>query len=400
MIKRVKLSDIADLITKGTTPTTLGYEFVDEGINFLKIECFREDGSFLRDKVAHISKKCNDKLKRSQLKSGDILFSIAGAIGRVSIVDENMLPANINQALAIIRISNVEVFLPYIRLILTSQVVKKQFEKKKQGVAQLNLSLKDIGEIVIPLPNMEKQVKYSNIFKKVTSILSKRYNQLEDIDNLIKSRFVEMFGDPKINPKGWEEANLGAYLDVLTDYHSNGSYETLRDNVTLLDIPSYALMVRTTDLEKNNFEDDVKYIDEHAYNHLEKSKVFGGEIIINKIGSAGKVYLMPYLNRPVSLAMNQFLLRFNKDILNNVFIYHLLNTPYCESKIQDRVRGAVTKTITKDAVREVEIYVPPIHLQNQFATFVEQVDKLKVTVQESLNETQILFDSLMQKYFG
>lgn len=141
-IKRVKLVDISELITKGTTPTTMGYEFIDEGINFLKIECFKEDGTFLRDKVAHISEECNEKLKRSQLKSGDILFSIAGAIGRVAIVDKNMLPANTNQALAIIRICDEEVFLPYIKLVLTSQVVKKQFEKKKQGVAQLNLYLK------------------------------------------------------------------------------------------------------------------------------------------------------------------------------------------------------------------------------------------------------------------
>ncbi|WP_254906521.1 restriction endonuclease subunit S [Clostridium tyrobutyricum] len=186
-----------------------------------------------------------------------------------------------------------------------------------------------------------------------------------------------MFEEPKKNDRGWEVAELGKYLNVLTDYHSNGSYETLRDNVTLLDTPDYALMVRTTDLENHNFEKDVKYIDEHAYNHLKKSKVFGGEIIINKIGSAGKIYLMPFLNRPVSLAMNQFLLRFDENKVNHVFIYNLLLTPYMKVKIKEKVRGAVTKTITKDAIREIKIMVPPIQLQNQFADFVKQVDKLK-----------------------
>ena len=114
-IKRVQLSEIAELITKGTTPTTLGYEFQDEGINFLKIECFGENGEFIENKVAHISEECHEKLKRSQLKSGDILFSIAGAIGRVAIVTEEMLPANTNQALAIIRVADDDVYLPYIK---------------------------------------------------------------------------------------------------------------------------------------------------------------------------------------------------------------------------------------------------------------------------------------------
>ena len=126
-IKSIQLSEIAELITKGTTPTTLGYEFQDDGINFLKIECFDENGNFMDDKVAHISEECHEKLKRSQLKAGDILFSIAGAIGRVAIVTEEMLPANTNQALAIIRIANDQVYLPYIKLILTSPIVIAQF---------------------------------------------------------------------------------------------------------------------------------------------------------------------------------------------------------------------------------------------------------------------------------
>lgn len=156
-------------------------------------------------------------------------------------------------------------------------------------------------------------------------------------------------------------------------------------------------MVRTTDLENNNFEKGVKYIDEHAYNYLEKSKVFGGEVIINKIGSAGKVYLMPFLNKPVSLAMNQFMLRFNEDKVNHIFLYNLLLTSYMESKIKEKVRGAVTKTITKDAVRKINIIVPPIRLQNQFANFVKQVNSLKFEMETSLKELEDNFNSLMQK---
>src|SRR3989338_3859931 len=89
---------------------------------------------------------------------------------------------------------------------------------------------------------------------------------------------------------------LGELISLLTDYHANGGYETLRDNVQMSDTPDYALMVRTTDLQNGNYDNDVKYISEDAYNFLKKSQIFGGEIIINKIGSAGKPYLMPFLN--------------------------------------------------------------------------------------------------------
>ena len=90
------------MITKGTTPTTIGYDFLDQGINFVKIESISESGKFLPGKFAHISIECHKELRRSQLENGDILFSIAGALGRVGIVDEEILPANTNQALSII----------------------------------------------------------------------------------------------------------------------------------------------------------------------------------------------------------------------------------------------------------------------------------------------------------
>ena len=186
--KQVRLSEIAELITKGTTPTTLGFDFQDEGINFLKIECFSENGSFMKDKVAHISEECYEKLKRSQLEVGDILFSIAGAIGRVAMVTEEMLPANTNQALSIIRIKRKDIYLPYIKLVLTSPFIKAQFERKKQGVAQLNISLKDISELTIPFPEIDKQREYVTIFDCVLRITSACQQKLQKLDELVKFR--------------------------------------------------------------------------------------------------------------------------------------------------------------------------------------------------------------------
>ena len=170
-------------------------------------------------------------------------------------------------------------------------------------------------------------------------------------------------------------------------------------NVVMYDDPNYAVMVRTTDLESGNLETGVKYIDQHAYELLSKSKLFGGEMIMNKIGSAGKIYLMPTINRPASLGRNAFLFRFD-DRINMTYLYTLLTTEYGVKEIQQHVRGAVTKTITKDAARSIRIIVPPIALQDMFATFVTQVDKTKAAVQKALDEAQLLFGSLMQQYFG
>ena len=196
------------------------------------------------------------------------------------------------------------------------------------------------------------------------------------------SRFVEMFGDPKTNDKGFVKANMGDYMTVLTDFSSNGSYKTLDSGVTMYDKPNYAWMVRTTDLETGDMS-SIKYIDEEAYELLSKSKVYGGEIIMNKIGSAGKVYLMPEINMPASLGRNAFMFRYD-DRINVRFLFELLTSPYGKAEIQQYVRGAVTKTITKDDARSIVIIVPPKRLQDAFVDFVAQTDKSKHCIKNDL----------------
>jgi type I restriction enzyme S subunit len=207
-----------------------------------------------------------------------------------------------------------------------------------------------------------------------------------------------MFGDPKTNEKGFTKAPMGEYMTLLTDFSSNGSYKTLDSGVTMYDEPNYAWMVRTTDLESGDMS-SIKYIDENAYELLSKSKIYGGEIIMNKIGSAGKVYLMPEINMPASLGRNAFMFRYD-DRINVRFLFEQLVSEYGQAEIQQYVRGAVTKTITKDDARSVLIIIPEKDLQDKYVEFVNQVDKSKVIVQKALNETQTLFDSLMQEYFG
>lgn len=261
-----------------------------------------------------------------------------------------------------------------------------------------NRHFKYLKEIVIPIPNIEIQREIVTLFDKLSEIICRRKSQITALDKLTQSLFLEMFGDPINNEKNWNRVVFGDLIESLTDYHANGSYKVLKANVELLDKEDFALMVRTTDLENNNFVENVKYISEDAYHFLKKSKIHGGEIIINKIGSAGNVYLMPKLNRPVSLGMNQFSIRINDRAINK-FVYFLLASPKGQKLIKSRVQGAVTKSITKDAVREIPLILPPIELQQQYCEKVEQIELYK---QKLLNAVAIyndLYNSLLQKVF-
>lgn len=151
--KRMKLEEMSDRITKGTTPTTNGFEFQESGINFIKIESIDDSGYFIKEKFAHINQECNEALKRSQLKENDVLFSIAGALGRVALVDGSILPANTNQALAIISPKD-ELDSRYLEQVLRSDLIQNQIYGLKVGVAQSNLSLAQVSNFEIPLPSL------------------------------------------------------------------------------------------------------------------------------------------------------------------------------------------------------------------------------------------------------
>lgn len=389
VIKRVRLSEIAELVTKGTTPTTLGYEFQDTGVNFLKIECFSEKGDYIQNKATHISEECHEKLKRSQLKEGDILFSIAGVIGRVAIVTRNMLPANINQALAIIRIKKDDIYLPYVKLILTSPLIKKQFERKKQGVAQLNISLKDINDLEIPLPEISKQIEYANSFKKVEKLIYTRQYQLQKLDELVKARFVEMFGNPVCNTFNWPKIELGKRCEITTgntpsraESENYGTFiEWIKsDNINT---PSTFLTVAQEYLSEIGFQ-KCRFVE-------------SGSLLMTCIaGSLNCIGNVAITDRRV--AFNQQINAITPKYDNVLYLYWLiiLSKPIIHRTINMALKGILSKS----QLSSIEFPFPPLSLQNQFASFVTQVDKSKVAVQKSLDEAQLLFDSLMQQYFG
>ncbi len=158
MWKHHRLGDISTMITKGTTPTTNGFSYQESGVRFIKIESIAEDGVLIERKCAYISQDAHKSLNRSQLKEGDILFSIAGALGRMYMVDKKNLPANTNQALAIIRLNESKGILKdFVFLYLQSKRIKTWIREINVQMAQANISLGDISNLKIEVPALEEQ---------------------------------------------------------------------------------------------------------------------------------------------------------------------------------------------------------------------------------------------------
>ena len=380
----VKLGEIASLITKGTTPTTLGFDFVDEGINFIKIESISEEGSFISNKFNHITSECDNKLSRSRLQKNDLLFSIAGAIGRTAIVTDDILPANTNQALALIRIPEGIVNYSYLKYVLQSSVVSDQFEKRKQGVAQLNISLKDVANFNIPLPSQAEQQMIVEILGGVEAIISLRKQQLAKLDELVKARFVEMFGEVETNVKGFPMKRMDEcckFIGGAQPDKSHFEYEKTDDNIRLIQIRDY---------KSDRF---ITYIPKT----LARKTCTASDIMIGRYGPP-IFQILGGIEGAYNVALMKAVptAEFNTEYFR-CFLKSEKLLRYLESFSQ---RTAGQDGIQIDKLNAYPCFVPPIDLQEQFAAFVEQTDKSKLAVQQSIDQLETLKKSLMQKYFG
>ena len=336
-------------------------------------------GDVIENKIINSSEVdyMNKPSRANQIaKVGDLLFAKIKETKKVIKIDEDNSKNIYSTGFFVIR-PNEGILTDYIYWVLNSPKFNRDKDRNCKGATQKALNNEGLKKIKInKIPDIVEQQKIVSKLNKINKIITKKKKQLNMLDELIKSQFVEMFKREKINKKDWLETTMGDHIRLLTDFSANGSYKILDSKVIMYDEPNYAYMVRTIDLENKDYKNKVKYITKETYEFLSKSKVYPNDIIMNKIGSAGKVYIMPNLDIPVTLGRNAFLIRFNDKILP-IYIYYLLTSEYGKKQIQRCVRGAVTKTITKEDVRKIKIIVPPIDLQNQFSEIVKQIDKQK-----------------------
>ena len=228
----VKLGEISTLITKGTTPTTLGFDFVREGIRFIKIENIGINNKLAQGEYNYITHECDNALKRSQLEENDILFSIAGALGRTAIVNKEFLPANTNQALAIIRLKDKRL-VKYVWWLLSNDIIKAKLSKLKAGVAQFNLSLQQISNIEIPIPPIEIQeqiVAELDSYQKIVDGARQIVENYKPTINVDPNWDVVRIEDIcEINKKTVEPESDFIYLDIASVENGTGkiSYNQL-----------------------------------------------------------------------------------------------------------------------------------------------------------------------------
>ena len=389
---KVRLGDIATVVTKGTTPTTMGFQFEDGGINFVKIESISEDGTFLKEKFSHISDECNVQMRRSQLQENDILFSIAGAIGRSAIVTKEILPANTNQALAIIRVPKGKIDYNYLLYALSSSAINQQATQHQQGVAQLNISLKNVSDFLLPIYTEAMQKRIVHNLKKIDKLIFLRKQQLAKLDELVKVRFVEMFGDEQAFNKeplsqNVEEMFIGPFGSSL----KNESFVSKENGYCMVYEQKHAIR-KTMDVE-------TRYIDKPKYEELKRFSIHGGDIIVSCRGTIGETYIVP-LNAPLGIMHPSIMkIRVKDSIYNRVFFDFLLQEKLKQHEAQANGSG-VKMAVTASALGKEEFIVPSIPFQNQFAAFVERVDQQKQTVQQGLEKLELMKKALMQEYFG
>ena len=374
-MKKIRLGDIATLITKGTTPTTIGFSFVDTGVNFVKIESISENGEFLSDKFAHITDECDNKLKRSQLEENDILFSIAGAIGRTAIVPRSILPANTNQALAIIRIPQNAINLRFVLYALQSQAVEEQSEKQKQGVAQLNLSLKNIADILIPLVSSEKQDEIVRNLAAVDTAIAIRKEQIRLIDQVVKSRFIELFGDPVSNSMGLPTEPMTTICAIIDG--DRGKNYPKQDEFS---DTGYCLFLNAKNVTATGFSfENRMFITKEKDDALHNGKLERGDVVLTTRGTLGNLAFyddsVPFENVRINSGM--VILRMKKSVMTEVFFMEQfkLQLHSIKGKIAS---GSAQPQLPISTMNKIRILLAPMALQEQFAAFVEQTDKSKL----------------------
>lgn len=268
----------------------------------------------------------------------------------------------------------------------------KAVEDKTSYVTVKHLSAKVLESIEIPLIGLQEQKEITTKLNRLSSLIDKRKQQLENLDKLIKSQFIEMFGDPASNPYGWDVVAIG---DVVTEVRygtsnpavEGGQYPYLRMNNITYD--------GHLDLS------DMKYID-ISDDEIEKYIVRKGDVLFNRTNSVelvGKTCLFE-LDDPMVIAGYIIRIRLNNRLLP-VVLSNYLNSNRIKDRLRSIAKGAVNQAnINAKELQSIKVYLPPIDRQNKFSRFVEQTNKSKFTIKQSLEQLEILKKSLMQKYFG
>ena len=391
----MKIKDICTSVTDGSHNPPQGIE-KSEYMMLSSKNIFDDEITF--DEPRFLSEKDFEREhKRTQIAVGDVLLTIVGTVGRTAVVDEDMPAFALQRSVAVLHPKN-DVCLP--RFLMYALRGKRTYiENRAKGVAQKGIYLKEVSDIDIYIPDISNQEIIINKLDKVNTIIKLRQEELLALDNLIKARFVEMFGDPATNPYNWDKVNIS---EVVGDKVSNGFFAKRDDyaddgNVSVMGVAYIVnrMYSQWQDLPRTNGTDK----------DIEKFEVKYGDMLFCRSSlvaeGIGKASIVPE-DVPQNTLFECHVIRLPLDLSKCVpeYMQVFSTMEYFRQQIIAQSKTATMTTIGQDGILKADILLPPMSKQREFYAFVHQVNKSKVAVQKALDETQMLFDSLMQEYFN
>ncbi len=388
---KYKLKDLGEIFT-GNTPSKSNAEFYkSKDIGFVKPDILID--GIINENLnvnEYISERARKKARIVQ--AGAIFVTCIGSIGKIGIADKELA---FNQQINAI-LPNEKVYPKYLAYCMLQNKKKLQAIANAPIVPIINKS--QFGEIDIEIEeNKEKQSQIIEILEEVSSAIEKRRKQLQQMDKLVESRFIEMFGDPLSNEMCWEQVSLSVCIESI----DNGKSFVCDSEAREGDWPAVLKLSAATYGYYRPGENKAMF-DKNQF--IEDAAVRAGDLLFTRKNTPELVGMCTYVyDTPSKLMMPDLIFRLNTNKrCNKIFLWKLINHNLFRNCIQAIANGSAKSmsNISKERLLGLKIILPPIKLQEQFAAFVAQTDKSKIVVQKALDETQLLFDSLMQKYFG
>ncbi len=280
----------------------------------------------------------------------------------------------------------------YVHLILKSQ--QKKIYGFQTGAGQPHVYAKDLIKIEIPLPPLPVQKQIVAILERVEKLKEKRELANEETCKMIQSLFYEMFGDPVKNEKGWNKLDIGQCCQV------KGG-KRIPKGMKFSDIQTNRPYLRVTDMRENTIiSKEIKYISEDIFSKIKRYIISSDNVYITIAGSIGLVGTIPTKYNGASLTENAAKLVFDEMKINKIYLVYMLNSKYCQKQIEIHTHTVGVPKLALFRIEKIEILLPPIELQNQFALYVERMTSINSKQQQSTQEINQLFDALMQKTFA
>ena len=329
--------------------------------------------------------------KRSQIKKGDILFASIGRIGDMYIIEAEPDGWDINESVFAFTLDTSIVRQKYFYYIFRIKTTLDYLASNSSGSTFKSIKMNQLKKMMFDIPTLEEQDKIIATLDRVCNVIEMRKQELRSLDEFIKARFVEMFGDPVHNPYGWNKPELKEIADLkIGPFGSLIHKEDYVEGGHALVNPSHIVDGRIIIDSKLTVSED-KYEELSAY-HL---KV--GDVVMGRRGEMGRCAVVE--EEGLLCGTGSLLIR-PKGKVTADYIQNIISYPTFKKTIEDMAVGQTMPNLNVPIVSGFRIITPPIEVQNSYYDFVAQVDKSKVAVQKALDETQLLFDSLMQKYFG